>query len=56
MAMQLAGRFYSVSGTVDFEPKPGGHYTVKGELRAEGSSVWLEDDATGEIVTPKVSK
>src|SRR5664280_2731926 len=56
MALQLAGRFYSVEGAVDFTPKPDGRYVVRGELKAEGSSVWLEDEATGQPVTPKVSK
>lgn len=56
MALQLAGCFYSVEGVVDFTPMPGGKYVVRGELKAEGSSVWLEDEATGQVVTAKVSK
>ena len=56
MAMQLAGTYYSVEGVVDFDPKALGRYTVKGELRKEGSSVWIEDVTTGQVVTVKVTK
>lgn len=56
MASQLAGTFFSVEGTVDFAPKPGGRYVVKGELKKEKSAVWIEDEATGETATAKVSK
>ena len=53
---QAAGTFFSVEDTVDFTPVPGGTYVVKGELRQEGSSVWLEDRATGKPVTKKVTE
>lgn len=56
MASQLAGTFFSVEGTVDFAPKAGGRYVVKGELKKEKSAVWIEDEATGEAATAKVSK
>ena len=56
MALQLAGRFYSVEGIVDFTPSQSKRYVVRGELAAEGSSVWLEDEATGEAVTAKIGK
>jgi hypothetical protein len=43
-----------VDGVVDFNPTPEGIYVVKGELKKEGSSVWIEDVKTGQIVTEKV--
>jgi hypothetical protein len=56
MASQMAGTFFSVEGTVDFAPQPGGRYVVKGELKKEKSAVWIEDEATGQPATAKVSK
>jgi hypothetical protein len=52
---QAAGTFFSVEGVIDFSPKPNGQYVVKGELKKEGSSVWIEDMATGEQVGEKNS-
>lgn len=52
---QAAGTFFSVVGVVDFTPAPGGSYIVKGQLRKEGSSVWIEDNATGKPVTQKIT-
>jgi hypothetical protein len=52
---QMAGTFFSVEGIVDFTPLPGGQYIVKGELKREGSSVWIEDSTTGKVVTTKVT-
>lgn len=51
---QAAGTFYSVKGVVDFTPAAGGKYVVKGILKKEGSSVWLEDAVTGQVVTEKI--
>ena len=51
---QAAGTFFSVEGTVEFTPSPGGYYEVKGELKKEGSSVWIEDARTDERVTEKI--
>ncbi len=51
---QAAGTFFSVEGTVEFTPPPGGYYEVKGELKKEGSSVWIEDGRTNERVTQKI--
>lgn len=56
MASQLAGTFFSVEGQVDFTPKPGGRYAVKGDLTKEKSTVWIEDEETGLPATVKVSK
>jgi hypothetical protein len=52
---QAAGTFFSIDGAVDFSPKPNGRYVVNGELKKEGSSVWIEDAETKEIVTEKVT-
>jgi hypothetical protein len=56
IASQLAGTFFSVEGVVDFTPKPDGSYVVRGELRKEKSSVWIEDVDTGKPVTAVISK
>lgn len=56
MASQLAGTFFSVEGVVDFTPKANGRYAVKGELKKEKSSVWIEDVETGKPVTTVVSQ
>jgi hypothetical protein len=52
---QAAGSFLSVEGVTDFTPAPGGNYVVKGELSKGGSSVWIEDAATNQPVTQKVT-
>lgn len=54
IASQMAGTFFSVSGTVDFRPVPGGNYIVKGELKKGASSIWIEDRATGLPVTERI--
>jgi hypothetical protein len=46
---------WSVKGDVSFDPAPGGEYFVAGELKDEGSSVWIADLATGRRVTDLVS-
>jgi len=56
IASQMAGTFFSVEGAVDFSPKPNGKYVVKGELKKEGSSVWIEDSDTQLPVTEKIVK
>ena len=53
--LALAGTVLSVSGVVDFSPNADGRYVVKGELSKAGSSVWIEDKDTGEVVTAKVT-
>jgi len=55
MAMQLAGTFYSVEGVVDLKPRAGGKYVVRGELKKEGSTVWIEDVESGQPVTEKLT-
>jgi hypothetical protein len=44
---------HTVQGSVDFVPAAAGRYVVRGEIGAEGSSVWLEDDASHEVVSRK---
>ena len=56
MASQLAGTFFSVEGTVDFTPQPGARYVVKGDLKKERASVWVEDMATGKPASGVISK
>jgi hypothetical protein len=50
------GSYLSIEGVVEFQPEADGLYVVKGELRKEGSSVWIEDLKTNTVVTPKISK
>jgi hypothetical protein len=56
MASQMAGTFFSVEGMVDFSPEAGRRYYVKGDLKKEKSSVWIEDGETKKPVTSVVSK
>ena len=56
MASQMAGTFFSVEGTVTLTPTANGKYVVKGELKKDKSSVWIEDSETGQAVTDKVTK
>ncbi len=53
--LALTGTVHSVEGTVDFQPSPDGRYVVKGVLAPSGSSVWIEDAASGKVVTAKVT-
>jgi hypothetical protein len=56
IASQMAGTFFSVEGVVEFTPKPDGKYVVKGELKKEKSTVWIEDVETGKPVSAVISK
>ena len=56
IASQMAGTFFSVEGVVDFSPSPDAVYIVKGELKKERSTCWIEDQATGKAVTTVVAK
>jgi hypothetical protein len=56
-ALLAKGQFYyNHTGVVDFDPKPGHKYQVKGAMGPEEIAVWIEDTATGERVTDKVAK
>lgn len=48
--------YYTHRGVVDFDPKSGHKYQVKGSMDAEEIAVWIEDMDTGERVTEKVAK
>lgn len=54
IASQMAGTFFSAEGIVDFTPKPDGKYVVRGELKKNDSSVWIEDVETGQAVTERI--
>jgi hypothetical protein len=56
IASQIAGTFFSVDGVVDFVPKPDGRYAVKGELKKEKSTCWIEDLEAGKPATTVVTK
>jgi hypothetical protein len=56
LASKMAGTFFSVEGTVDFLPEANHVYLVKGDLKKEKSSVWVEDMVTGKPVTPIITK
>lgn len=54
-ADRAMGTFFEVEGVVDFTPAPDKRYRVVGTLSKQESVVWVEDEATKEPVTPKVS-
>ena len=56
IASQMAGTVFSVEGVVDFTPKPDGKYVLKGQLKTEKSTVWIEDSETGLPVSAVISK
>lgn len=56
IASRAAGTFFFVEGELSFTPAEGGNYVVKGELKKDGSSVWLADAKTLEPVTDVVSQ
>lgn len=51
---RASGNFFSVEGEVAFTPVPNGTYAVKGELKENGSTVWIEDTKTSQPATEKV--
>jgi hypothetical protein len=55
LASQANGTFFSTEGIVDFKPEPNRTYIVKGELKKEKSTCWIEDFATGKAVTTIIS-
>jgi hypothetical protein len=48
--MDMLHRSPSVEGDVRFTPKPNGIYVVEGSIERTTASVWIRDEATGEIV------
>lgn len=55
-ASRVAGTFFSVEGEVEFNPSADGTYVVRGDLKKEGSSVWIEDAQTHERVAEVVAQ
>jgi hypothetical protein len=55
MASRAIGTFFDVEGVIEFTPRPNGKYTVRGELKKNASSVWIEDDETREPASAKVT-
>ena len=45
-----------VSGDVTFTPKPNKVYRVNGMAAKTSSSVWVEEESSGRLVTSKVTK
>ncbi|MDQ2733534.1 MAG: hypothetical protein M3Y55_00775 [Pseudomonadota bacterium] len=56
-AARLKGEhiYWHVQGDVMLDPAPGGQYFVAGELKKEGSSVWIADWTTGQRVSRVVT-
>jgi hypothetical protein len=54
MAMQMIGTYVKVAGVIDFVPRAGARYVVRGKLKNEGSAVWIEDLDTGQAVTERL--
>ena len=49
------GTFFDIEGVVDFAPQADKRYRVTGTLSKTDSAVWIEDEATRQPVTAKVS-
>ena len=47
---------FSVEGEVEFSPADGSTYVVRGELKKEGSSVWIEESETKQRVAEVVAE
>lgn len=52
---ELAHGVYLVKGEVTFTPRAGATYVIRGVLSAVRSEVWIEDAATGELVSEKLA-
>jgi hypothetical protein len=52
--LALAGTVYQVQGIVEFTPKTNGLYIVRGEFAEDHSAVWIEDQATKQLVSQRV--
>lgn len=50
------GSLLSVGGEVEVKLLPGSRYRVKGVLDAYRREVWLEDEATGQVVGTRIAK
>lgn len=56
LADSLTGGARHVNGDVSFTPEAGGEYRVKGSLGKDYCAVWLEEEKSGKVVTPKIEK
>ena len=52
--LELTHTTYQVEGDVEFSPIPGAKYLVKGVLCETYSAVWVEEEATAQLVAPKI--
>lgn len=53
IASMLSGTFWSVEAELDFTPEVDKAYVVRGNLEKDNSTVWIEDAATGQLVTKR---
>lgn len=52
--LALTNAVYEVKGVVEISPEAGKTYVVKGGLSEDHSVVWIEDEATSQVVGRKV--
>jgi hypothetical protein len=52
---ELTHGIYSVKGEIKFTPEPDATYVIRGALGALLAEIWIENAATGEIVSNKLS-
>lgn len=55
IASRTMGTFFDVDGVVEFTPQADKRYRVTGTLSKTDSVVWIEDEATHQPVTEKVT-
>lgn len=46
----ITNALYELKGEIDFFPEQGRIYVIKGYLKEENSSTWIEDASSGEII------
>ena len=56
---QFFHTIYEISGDIEFAPEPNRSYTVNGHIFDNGNddsymAIWIADDQTGELVSPKI--
>lgn len=54
--LALTNKSYAVGGEVELKAEPNKVYVVKGTISPETSSVWIEEAATGKVVSAKIDK
>jgi hypothetical protein len=55
IASRAAGTFFTVEGSVEFQPVAGKRYRVVGSLEKQEASVWIIDAETNEPVIKKIT-